>query len=223
MLRSITDTTATKITTTQTAGLNATAICNLSATEVLNLTAGQGGASGAAGVDSSRLFYSLVSGSATSKTALRLCVIGARTASRSFRLAGRGTHIYSPGSAPSKTATGHGPGGSKETRGKPLFDPARWCSAALTPPNQILPRGHCPLLEYLPLRLPQHATGVSRARPAVSRNVGVIRSQRLRFGAAVGRSRAPGTDVGLFSPCRKEGQPPAASFAITNRDPGNFY
>jgi hypothetical protein len=32
-----------------------------------------------------------------------------------------------------------------------------------------------------------------------------------------------GTDAGLFSPCRKEGQPPAASFAITNRDPGNFY
>jgi hypothetical protein len=56
MLRSITDTTATKITTTQMAGLNATAICNLSATEALNLTAGQGGASGAAGVDSSRLF-----------------------------------------------------------------------------------------------------------------------------------------------------------------------
>ena len=34
MLRSITDTTDTKLTTTQIAGLNATAICNLSTTQV---------------------------------------------------------------------------------------------------------------------------------------------------------------------------------------------
>jgi hypothetical protein len=75
----------------------------------------------------------------------------------------------------------------------------------LTPPNQILPRGHSSLLDYLPLRLPRLATAAAWAEPAaVSRNVGVIRSQRLRFGAAAGRSRAPGIDVGLFSPVVKK-------------------
>jgi hypothetical protein len=128
-----------------------------------------------------------------------------------------GIRVWGSGCALLKTDTGRARGGRKETRGKPLFDdPSRWCGAALTPPNQILPRGHSSLLEYLPLRLPRLATAaMGRAR--------AIRSQRLRFGAAAGRSRAPRTDVGLFNPCRKEGQPPAASFAITNRDHGNFY
>jgi hypothetical protein len=69
---------------------------------------------------------------------------------------------------------------------------------------------------WLRLRKPMSASCLLRPRL----NSG---PQRLRFGAAAGRSFALGTDVGLFSPCRKEGHPPAASFAITNRDPGNFY